>query len=162
MLIVDSREQWTQARSKDTHLKRWFERNGIPYTVRKLDIGDYAMTSGGTVVVDRKESLDELATNLLNRDDSARFWREIRRAFRQHVRLVILCEHGDGIRSIQDVPRWRSKYSTVTGRVLLDAMVRCEMSYGVTFLFCDKSETAGRIMEILEGGSGLKKCRTGS
>ena len=159
-IICDSREQWTRADSKDTHISGWFDRNGIRYTVRKLDVGDY-MLSSGRIAVDRKQSLDELATNLMNRSDSARFWREIRRAYETGIRLVVLCEHGNGIRSIHDVPQWRSKHSPVTGRALVDEMVRCEMAYGVTWLFCEKDETARRIAEILMEGSDNDECRTG-
>ena len=150
-LIVDSREKWTQDGATDLHLKRWFDGNSVPYCVQKLDVGDY-MLRGGRVAVDRKQSLDELAMNLMNRSDSARFWREVRRAYAQKIRLVVLCEHGGQIHTINDVPKWSSKFSTVTGRVLIDAMVRCEMAYGVTFLFCDKRSTARRIMEILNEG----------
>ena len=146
MLLVDSREKWTQDGSRDRHLKTWLEKNGVPYTVKKLDVGDY-MLDGGTVAVDRKQDLSELATNLMNRSDSARFWREIRRAHETGLRLVVLCEHGGQIHTINDVPKWRSKYSPVTGRRLVDEMIRCEMAYGVTWLFCDKRSTARRIME---------------
>ena len=148
MLYVDSREKWTQDGSDDIHLKRWFDAHGVAYAVRKLDIGDY-MLEGGRVAVDRKQNLSEIATNLMNRSDSARFWREVRRAYAAGIRLVVLCEHGGQIHSINDVPKWNSRFSTVSGRRLVDEMVRLEMSYGITWLFCDKRSTARRIMEIL-------------
>ena len=65
MLIVDSREKWTQGNG-DNHIRRAFDKAGIDYVVRKLDEGDYMM-EGGTVTVDRKQNLDELSTNLLNK-----------------------------------------------------------------------------------------------
>lgn len=151
-ILCDSREKWTQAGSGDRHISRYFDELGIDWDVRKLDVGDY-MLPGGRVAVDRKQNLDELATNLMNRSDSARFWREVRRAHAQGLRLVVLCEHGGKIHTANDVPLWRSKHSPVTGRRLLDEMIRCEMAYGVTFLFCDKRTTARRIVEILCGQS---------
>lgn len=146
IVICDSREK------KNEHVKAYFDRNGIEYVVRKLEVGDYMLDDDQTVAVDRKQNLSELATNLMNRNDSARFWREVRRAHDSGIRLIVLCEHGGQIRSINDVPKWNSKYSPVTGRRLIDEMVRCEMAYGVTWLFCDKRSTGRRIVEILTGG----------
>lgn len=151
MLIVDSREQWTQSRSSDTHLKNYFERHNIEYEVRKLDVGDYQIDGNTSISVDRKQSMEELARNLMNRSDSSRFWREVRRAHDQHVKLVILCECGGKVKTINDVPKWKSKYSQLTGRRLVDEMIRLEMSYGVRWVFCDKRSTGRLIIEILEG-----------
>lgn len=151
MLIVDSREQWTQARSKDTHIKRYLDRHGIEYEVRKLDCGDYMMDSNPLLTVDRKHSLEELARNLMNKSDSSRFWREVRRAHASGIKLVVLVESGPSVLEINQVPRWKSKYTQVTGRRLIDEMIRLEMSYGVRWAFCSKTSTGKRIMEILEG-----------
>lgn len=150
MLIVDSREQWTQARSKDTHIKRYLDRHGIEYEVRKLDCGDYMMDDNPLLSVDRKHSLEELARNLMNKSDSSRFWREVRRAHASGIKLVVLVESGPSVLEINQVPRWKSKYTQVTGRRLIDEMIRLEMSYGVRWAFCSKTSTGKRIMEILE------------
>jgi ERCC4-type nuclease len=149
-LYVDSREQWTQGRSTDTHIKNYLIRHKIPYEVRCLQTGDYTY-EGSNIVVDRKMSLAECASNLLNRNDSARFWREVRRAKEQGLKLIILVEAGPAVKNINDVARWKSKYSPVSGRSLIDAMVRVEYSYGTVFKFCSKASTAKRIIELLEG-----------
>lgn len=149
-IYVDSREKWTHDGSTDTHLSRYFEKHGIKWEVKKLDCGDY-MIPGGNISVDRKRSLDELATNLLNPNDKARFWREVRRARETGVKLVILCEHGGKIKTFNDVKTWKSKFSRVTGRSLSDAIFKLYMAYSVPVMFCDKRSTGKRIMEILEG-----------
>ena len=149
-LWVDSREHWTHPNSSDTHIKRYLERHSIPYIVKKLDVGDYAF-EGGTIVVDRKQSLGEVASNLTNRSDSARFWREVRRAHEAGIKLVVLVESGPTVMSINDVPKWKSKWSRVTGRTVQTEMIRLEMAYGVRWVFCSKLSTAKRIIEILEG-----------
>ena len=143
--IFDSREK------DNAHIKRWFDRKGLAYEVRKLDVGDYMMEGHPEFVIDRKKSLDELATNLLNRSDRARFWREVRRAREQGIRLIVLCEHGHGIQSIQDVKNWHSEYSRVTGKALMDEIFRVHVSYGVQFLFTDRRHMAKRIYELLTG-----------
>ena len=148
-LIVDSREKWTQPGSKDTHISDYFTRHGIEWEVRKLDCGDYQFESDPSVSVDRKKSLDELSTNLLNKSDSCRFWREVRRAHSTRTKLIVLCECGGKYKTVNDLKDWHSKYSGVSGRRLIAEMTRCEYAYGVVFKFCDKRSTARLIIELL-------------
>lgn len=150
MLWVDSREKWTQQGSRDTHIRAYLDRHGVDYEVRALSVGDYMM-EGGTISVDRKKNLDEIAHNLLNRSDKSRFWREVRRSRESGIKLYVLCEHGGAIKGIKDVSKWRSRYSGISGRSLMDEIYKAHISYGVEFLFCDKRSTARRIMEILGG-----------
>ena len=149
ILRCDSREKWTQPNSKDTHIKAYLERHQIPYTVQALDVGDYTI-DGLNVAVDRKQNLEEVARNLMNRADSSRFWREVRRAYNSGIHLIVLVEHGPDVKTVNDVAKWRSAYSGVSGRHVVDAMIRCEMSYGVEWQFCSKRSTAKRIIELLQ------------
>lgn len=141
MLTCDSRER------KNEHILRYFDRHGIDYEIRKLDVGDY-MLDGCTISVDTKRSIDELAANMLNPKDHARFLREAKRARQNGVNLIVLVETNK-YKSIPDLATWRSKYSGITGRVLMDAVYKTHISYGVEFLFCPKISTARRILEIL-------------
>lgn len=147
MVLVDSREKWTQNHSPSS-IRAYFRRNSIDYVVQKLDCGDY-MLQGGNVTIDRKKNLDELAKNLLNPHDKARFFREVQRAKESGLRLIILCEHGNGIKKLTDILQWRSKYGRVTGKALANAIYRTQVAYGVTFLFCDKRSTPKVILSIL-------------
>lgn len=149
-LLVDSREKWTQSGSTDTHLSAYFSRHGIDWTVQKLDAGDYQLEGDSSISVDRKKSIDELATNLLNRSDSCRFWREVRRSYAQGTKLIVLCECGGQYKTVNDLKGWKSRYSGVSGRRLIDEIVRCERAYGVQFRLCDKRSTARLIIELLK------------
>lgn len=142
-IIIDSREK------KCDHIKKWFDKHGIEYEVKKLDVGDYQIDGNTAISVDRKQNLAELSKNLMNKADHSRFWKEIRRAKEQNIKLFILCEHGGKIKQIQDVALWNDKYSGVSGRRLMDEIYRTHIAYGVEFLFCDKRCTARRIIEIL-------------
>jgi ERCC4-type nuclease len=144
MYWFDTREQ------KNAHVKAYFDRHSIPYIEKKLDCGDY-MIEDGTISIDRKRTLDELSTNLTNPQDKKRFMREVKRAREAGIQLVVLCEHGGKIKCLQDVASWRSEFSPVTGRALLDRMYKLSVSYGVRFEFCSKRSTGKRIVEILEG-----------
>lgn len=142
-VIVDSREK------KWDNIAQYFEKHGIEYQVRKLDVGDYMLDGVSRISVDRKRNLSELSHNLTNPTDHSRFWREVRRAREQGIKLYILCEHGGKIKSIKDVPLWNDKYSGVTGRQLMDEIYRVHISYGIEFLFCSKNSTGRKIIEIL-------------
>lgn len=144
ILLEDTRNKVDKHRNVATYC----DRNGVTLVRQKLDIGDY-MFPDGKIAVDTKENLNEVATNLMNRNDAARFWREVRRAHDEGIKLIILVEHGGQIKSINDVPKWKNKYGTVTGRRLIDEMIRLELSYGVRWVFCDKRVTGRRIIELL-------------
>ena len=140
-LQIDSREK------KNEHILRYFDRHGIDYEIRKLDIGDY-MLDGGAISIDTKRSVDELASNMLNRSDHARFLREAKRAADSGVKLIVLLETSK-YKAIPDLREWRSKYSGISGRALIDAIYRTHISYGVEFMFAPKVSTGRRILEIL-------------
>ena len=142
-IIVDTREK------KHSHILKYFALNDVDYEEHKLDVADYQIDGKGNIAVDRKQNLDELARNLMNRADHSRFWKEVRRAKEQNIKLIVLCEHGGKIKSIKDVAEWRSKYSPVSGRALMDEIYRVHIAYGVEFIFCDKRCTGQKILELL-------------
>lgn len=149
MLIVDSREKWTQpGRKPDTHISAYLERHKIPYTVRKLVVGDY-MLEGGSVTIDRKQGLEEVAKNLLNPADKKRFWNEVRLAHSLGIKLVVLVEDSKR-KTVEDIHGWRSAYTRVTGAAIIKQIERLRHSYGVEFVFCPRRSAARRIIEILE------------
>lgn len=108
------------------------------------------MMEGGRISIDRKQNLEELSKNLTNKADHARFMREVRRAYASRITLIVLVEQR-GINGTNDVLRWRSKHSPVTGAALVREMFRIRMAYGVKFLYCDKLSTGKTIMDILKG-----------
>ena len=148
MVIVDSREH----RHAIVRIIDYFDRNKIPHITSKLIVGDYQRHDNPLVVVDRKQNLSELCTNLGT--DKRRFMDEIRLAKELGVKLTILCEHGGAIHELKDVAGWNNpmleKYpNAITGRDLMERMYRVHIAYGVDFLFCDKRSTGRRIAEIL-------------
>ena len=142
---------YIDTREKEQAIKgivAYFDKHGIEWERVKLDTGDYMMEGEPNLIVDRKQSLQELAHNLLSQDRS-RFYKEIRRAKLNGIRLVILCEHGPDVRTFEDVKNWNPKYGKASGRSLADAIFRLEVGYGVPVLFCSKRSTGKRIVEIL-------------
>lgn len=155
---IDSREKAHAI----TKILEEFDRQGVDYFVSKLYIADYMNMDNPRLVIDRKQSLSELCNNVVQ--DHKRFAAELIRAKEHGIHVVVLVEHGHGIRCLQDVINWqnpRLKQSpmAVSGERLfriLSTMQNNRDRYDVEFLFCDKNETGKRIIEIL-GGSDAKK-----
>ena len=146
-LTVDSREKWTQEGNTDTHIKAYFEKNGIQFKVQKLDEGDYQIEGKPTITVDRKQNMQEMYNCVVN--DKSRFMKEVRRCYEKHIKLYVLIEHGGQIKSLADVPNWKPKYGTISSREIAERLYRLHISYGVEILFCSKRQTAKKIVEIL-------------
>lgn len=146
-------EDTRQKKGRHDNIKKYCDKNNIDLVRVKLDVGDYMIDLNGKVSVDTKTNLAELSKNLMNAKDHSRFWKEVRRAREQKIKLFVLVEHGGQIKSIEDVAKWTDKYSGVSGRNLANEIYRVHIAYGVEFLFCDKRSTARRIIEILEGGN---------
>lgn len=145
MVIVDSREK------KNSHILKYFISHDIEYVVQKMNVADYQIQGKDYLVIDRKQNLEELSRNLTNRSDHSRFWKEVRRAKENNIKMIVLCEHGGQIKDIKSVANWNSKYSPVSGRHLMEEIYRVHIAYGVDFLFCDKRSTGRKIIELLGG-----------
>lgn len=156
MVQIDTREKDHAIR----HILAEFEKQGVGFFRSKLYVGDYQLTRNGRLVVDRKQNLQEIAGNLTQQHE--RFRNELQRARAAKIRLVILCEHGGKIRSLDDVagwenPRLKKNPSAITGARLAKAMQTMAERYGITWQFCDKRQTGKKILEILQEGSNGKE-----
>lgn len=144
---------YADTRQKDgKHTKKHEQIEKLGYTLehKALSIGDYMIEGKDNISIDTKQNLDEIASNVF--DESGRFMREVRKAYQNKVKLIVLVEQGGKIKSIEDVPQWNSKHSKITGRGLSNRLFRIHVAYGTEFLFCDKRVTGKRIVELLEGG----------
>lgn len=91
VIVIDTRE------NKNGHIIKFFEENGIEYEYKKLDFGDYTfrlktrsdLNLDNLIVIERKNSLDEIAVNFTKNRD--RFIREFERG---NNKLHILVENG--------------------------------------------------------------------
>lgn len=156
---VDSREKAHAI----TRILEHFHASGVKYYISKLYIGDYMNLDNPRVIVDRKQNLDELCGNVCRQHE--RFRAELIRAQENGIRLIILCEHGHGIKSLDDVLFWRNprartkklingrwvwtEQNVMHGDTLYKILCTMQRKYGVSFMFCDKGETGRRIVEIL-------------
>lgn len=133
-------------------IQKTFEEKGIKTVSSKMYVGDYQNLQNGSVVVDRKQNLSEICSNVCQQHE--RYKAELIRAQEAGIKIFILCEHGKDIKTIEDVKNWvnpRLKKSpkALTGEKLYKIMKTQETKYGITYLFCNKEETGEKILEIL-------------
>lgn len=168
---VDTREK----EKNRVRIEAGFKSEGVDYFEKKLDEGDYCDIENPKLVIDRKYDLIELCNNLsenpakdgngkLLRDSHGhlikeldRFTRELQRAKDKGIHVVILCEHGGGIKELEDVRNWVNpriaKYPmTISGERLYKKIVALRHTYGFDIEFCTKQETAHKIIQILKEG----------
>lgn len=145
MIEVDSREK------KWEHIQKFFDEKEVEYVFpKKLDTGDYYNTDNPLVVIDRKANLQEICMNLSRGEENiVRFTREVKRAKENNMRFIVLIE-GTSAKTTKDIANWKSKYSTHTGKWLVEKMFSLTVAYGVEWVFCKKNETAKKILELLE------------
>ncbi|MBR4490049.1 ERCC4 domain-containing protein [bacterium] len=147
IIQIDTREKARAIQS----IRKEFERQGIRTITSKLYVGDYARIDNLTTVIDRKQNLNELAVNIIEK----RFHAEIQRAHEHGVKIIFLIEHGHGINELIDVLFWINPRITesprcISGEHLFKAMNTLTDRYGVEWQFCTKRETGKRIIKILE------------
>lgn len=150
ILLEDTRQQAYKHRLKHEYWKA----NGIEVVRTKLLVGDY-MVFGGTICVDTKMDVEEIAGNI-GGSNHVRFREECKLAKRIGAKLIILVENRDGFRNIQDVTAWvnpnRNKTPrSIEGPRLAKAMATMSERYGVQFMFCAPEDSGRVVIELLNG-----------
>lgn len=164
IIQIDSREKAKAI----TKIIEEFDRHGIKHPVSKLMVGDYMSYDNPRLVIDRKQNLSELCSNVCQ--DHERFRRELIRAQENDIKIVFLVEHGHGIKCLDDVVwwdnprRWKRKKDLASGQwvdqetkamlgeSLYKVLKTQERKYGCKFLFCEKKDTGAEIIRILTEG----------
>lgn len=147
---IDSREKSRAI----TKILAAFDKLGIDYLVSKLPVADYMSYDNPRLVIDRKQNLSEICLNVCQQHK--RFVAELELAQSHGIKVIVLCEHGGNIKSIEDVIKWqnpRLKESplALSGERLYKIMCAMQGKYGIEWQFCNKADTGKRIVEILSG-----------
>ena len=148
VIIVDTREK-PRAIVK---ILAEFDRQGVKYVRRALNFADYFNPDRPDVIIDRKQNLLETANCCVQ--DRKRFLREVERCNRSGCHMIVLIEHSNRIRTLEDVIGWKNprlKVSplAVSGDRLFRIMKQLELTYGIEWQFCSKQQTGKKIIELL-------------
>ena len=152
MILIDTREKPTAIKG----ILKYFETHQIPYKIRKLDTGDYMNEDHPELIIDRKQTISELAKNVGSKDRE-RFKRELIRAQESGAHLIILVEQNRyqdrgewvTVRAVSDLIRWSSPHTMVTGERVFRILASWTVKYPIVIEFCDRRSTGRRIAEIL-------------
>jgi ERCC4-type nuclease len=143
LLIVDTREKGHKA------ILKYFNSIGQDYIVSKLDYGDYMFYKNNDVVIDRKNSLLELAGNLCHASEHERVKREIQRSKEDSCKEFIFLISDSKIKTVEDIKNWSSPHTKVKGSTLLKIMQTMAKKYGVKFIICKRRDMGKKIIELL-------------
>lgn len=130
----------------------YFDEHEIRHYGSKLYVGDYMNLDNPRLIIDRKQNLREIYSNLCH--DSKRFKDELKRAGEVGIKLIFLCEHSKNIKSLEDVKQWynpqldKSPYAW-DGEKLFKEMKVTALKYDVEWRFCDKGSTGAEIVRLL-------------
>ena len=136
-------------------------------TPHKMDfLGTY------DVAVDTKMSMSEIESNIIGKSH-ARFRDECILAQNNGIKMYVLVENKDGIKTINDVFRYTSTRRLrwfkihkahengkmlnfkipdkppVSGEQLAKAMLTMQLKYSVEFVFCDPNDAGAKVIELL-------------
>lgn len=142
IILADTR----QKKSKHDNIETYCKANGITLIPKALQVGDY-MFPNGEVACDTKKSILELICDLYT--DKKSLNKKYRKCYEQGIHLIVLVE--EEIKSLQELVSWRSKYTKLTGRELLDMIHTLQVSYNVDFRFCKKQNTGIVLVQLLKG-----------
>lgn len=158
-ILIDTREK--EAAIKN--IVSTFDSKNVNYDRSKLYIGDYMSLDNARRVVDRKQNLSELYTNMCHEgkkgkipESTQRFRKELERSNEMKVCIIFLIEHGKDIKTIEDVKNWYNPQLDKTpyawnGEYMYHQMKLLLKQYPlIRFKFCDKKETGQRIIELLQ------------
>lgn len=151
-----------QKRKHHDMKERYFESQGHKLVHSKMLVGDYCVPSNGSICVDTKANLSELYSNLIQQHQ--RFKAECVLAQEAGIKLHILVENNDGIKSVQDVTNWKnpqmfryykarrknpSQKPPASNVQLIKIMHAMTRDYNVEFHFCAPDESGKRVIELL-------------
>ena len=168
ILQVDTRQKKKHHERKEAY----FRSQGYRLVNAKCLVGDYQIPNRTNISVDTKASIGELYSNLIQ--DHERFRAECELAKDCGIKLVILVENDQDIRSVDGVKHWKNPRMfayykkrraclhrgieppkpPASNVQLVKIMWSMAQKYGVEFQFCSPEEAGRRVLEILEGNDG--------
>lgn len=151
IIQIDSREKGNKA------ILDYFDKVEQKYIISKMYAGDYQDVNSVKVLIDKKDSLVEIAGNLCRTLEHKRIDREIAKACDIGCERFIFLIADKKITNVDEVHSWQvpkrkdgSLYTKVRPEILQKIMKTMMGKYGVEFIFCEKKKMGEKIVELLE------------
>lgn len=142
-IIEDTRQQ--KGKYKEAH--QCFEDRGINILRSKLPIGDYALLTDLSKVIDTKKGFEECVGNFASKDHD-RVKREIAKAKENNIELIFLVIDKKAT-CIEDAKSWYNVHGKVKGETLCKILNSVQIRHGVRFDFCTPEQSGEKILELL-------------
>ncbi len=159
-MVIDSREKVFN------HITSEWDKNKIEYHVFKkedsMKVGDYSIaiqTNTGEVidfrdkiVIERKANLAELCGNFTDKKDSnnkTRFIRELERAKKNNIKLLLLIEDEKGYNNALNGYFREDKVSRMNSNSFIAMLFAYKARYDYEIIFIDKKNSASYIYNYL-------------
>lgn len=146
-IYEDTRQKATEHQNKH----QYWDRHNISIVRQVLSCGDYMLDPNGTVSIDTKQNILELANNMFC--DSVRFQKECIRAKVSGIKLIFLIEEKFDKDKLLN---WRSpkdvngkRYMNVYGWQIYNEMKRYSQLYNCMFRCCHKKSSGKVILDLL-------------
>lgn len=151
VILCDTREQ------QNKHITSEFEKQGIQYKDYKLNVGDYSVMLppmaelninrplyfDKSITIERKGSLDELASNLTK--DRERLKDEFTRAIATGRQVYLIIEDSNGYDNILK----HNYHSQLNEKAFIASLLSFQHKYNLNIVFLDKQNVASYIYNIL-------------
>ena len=119
-------------------------------------IGDYQSLDNTRLIIDRKQSIAEVAQNATV--GHTRFKNELLRLDSINGKMYILIEQDridrKSITRLEDVISWKPKYGLVKGDRIYRIMRAWQNCHNIEYVFCAKRDTGNKIIELLKNEKG--------
>lgn len=143
-------------------------------SVRKMELKKMDFLGSYEVSVDTKKDMQEIVGNICGKAHP-RFRDECILAQNNGIKLYVLIENTDGVKTIDDVFRWNNprlhrynkiafmhnqgkwlninlpKAKPTSGSTLAKAMQTMQLKYDVEFVFCTPKEAGAKVIQLLGG-----------
>lgn len=142
LLICDTREKGNKK------ILEYFEKAGQDYIISKLEAGDYMIYKDYSTIIDKKDGLSELCSNLCNTAEHNRVVREVDLAHSLGCKNFIFLVQGN-IKNEDDIKKWSSPHTKVKGETLLKILKTFAEHHDCKFIFVEKKQMGAKILELL-------------
>ena len=153
VILTDTRQQ------KEKHILKEFDNQDILHIRTNLPSADYmvlrynnknGMYLDYLTLIDTKKNLLEICNNLCKSSEHERLIREIELGQSLGCNKFIFLIGEDGINSAEDIKRWKSNYTKVTGEKLLKIMITFSKHHNCNFIFVSKEKMGEKIIELFK------------
>lgn len=136
-----------------------FDRQGVKHVSTKLYVGDYRSLDNPRFIIDRKQTIGELASNATR--DHDRFKRELLRLDDIGGKMIVLVEQNRyrdvagewvKVKEISDLMGWENPHGSIDGIRVFQILHSWQHKHNVEFMFCGRHQTGAMIIDLLKRG----------